>query len=132
MLMELKYNNDVYFHINSWWWGKSIDIIKDDGTAIVCVKYDKNTFPKTGYICALSVLETERKKGIGDKMMRYALMSCADNRMTSLAYTLMQRTFGYVNGTSVLGSRNFQGTRMRWKWLWSYKAYGTKERKNLL
>lgn len=79
--MELKYN-DVYYHTNQWYWGKSVDIVKDDGTAIVCVKFDKNTFPKTGYICNLSVLETERKKGLGDKMMRYALMSCADNRMT--------------------------------------------------
>lgn len=80
--MKLKYNNNVFYHKNSWWWGRSIDIIKCDGTAIVCVKFDEKTFPKTGYICDLSVLSTERKKGLGNKMMRYALMSCKDNGMT--------------------------------------------------
>lgn len=79
--MKLKYD-DVFFHINRWFWGESVDIVRCDGTAIVCVKFDEKSFPKTGYICDLSVLETERKKGIGDKMMRYALMSCSDNRMT--------------------------------------------------
>lgn len=79
--MELKYN-DVFFHINRWFWGESVDIVKDDGTAIVCVKFDNKTFPKAGYICDLSVLETERRKGLGTKLMRYALMSCKDNGMT--------------------------------------------------
>ena len=79
--MELKYN-DVFFHTNHWWWGKSIDIVKDDGTAIVCVKFDEKTFPKAGYICDLSVLSTERRKGLGLRMMRYALASCRDNDMT--------------------------------------------------
>lgn len=79
--MDLKYN-DVFFHINQWWWGHSVDIVKDDGTAIVCVKFEKKSAPNTGYICDLSVLENERRKGIGAKMMKYALMSCADHRMT--------------------------------------------------
>ena len=79
--MELKYN-DVFFHINRWFWGESVDIVKDDGIAIVCVKFDEKTFPKAGYICNLSVLDSERKKGLGDKMMKYALMSCDDHRMT--------------------------------------------------
>ena len=79
--MEQKYN-DVFFHINQWWWGYSIDIVKDNGTAIVCVKYDEKTFPKTGYICDLSVLESERKKGLGWVMMQYAINSCRDNNMT--------------------------------------------------
>ena len=65
-----------------WWWGRSVDIVKDDGTAIVCVKFDKKMFPKTGYICDLSVLETERKNGLGNEMMRYAIDSCKDNGMT--------------------------------------------------
>jgi len=79
--MELKYN-DVFFHINQWWWGRSIDIVKDDGTAIVCVKFDEKTFPKTGSIYGLSVLSTERRKGLGTKMIKYALMSCNDNGKT--------------------------------------------------
>ena len=79
--MELKYD-DVFYHTNRWWWGKSVDIVKDDGTAIVCVKFDEKTFPKTGYICALSVLETKRKKGIGWVMMQYAINTCRDCGMT--------------------------------------------------
>lgn len=62
--METKYDDVAFFHINEWYWGYSIDIVKDDGTAIVCVKFDKDTFPKTGYICDLSVIETERKKRV--------------------------------------------------------------------
>lgn len=69
-------------HINQWFWGESVDIVKDDGTAMVCVKFDEKTFPKTGYICNLSVLSTKRKKGLGNEMMQYALMSCKDNGMT--------------------------------------------------
>ena len=78
--MEQKYD-DVFYHTNQWYWGKSVDIVKDDGTAIVCVKFDEKTFPKTGYICGLSVLESERRKGIGLRMMRYAIASCRDNDM---------------------------------------------------
>ena len=72
----------VIVHSNSWYWGTSVDIVKTDGTAIVCVKFDEKTFPKTGYICDLSVLETERRKGLGQKMIRYALMCCEDHGMT--------------------------------------------------
>lgn len=79
--MEQKYN-DVFFHTNHWWWGRSVDIVKDDGTAIVCVKFDEKYFPKTGSIYGLSVLSTERRKGLGTKMIKYALMSCKDNGMT--------------------------------------------------
>ena len=79
--MELKYD-DVFYHKNSWWWGKSVDIVKNDGTAIVCVKFDEKSFPKAGYICDLSVLETERKKGIGLVMMQHAINTCRDYGMT--------------------------------------------------
>ena len=79
--MELKYD-DVFYHKNSWWWGRSVDIVKDDGTAIVCVKFDEKSFPKAGYICDLSVLESERKKGLGWVMMQYAINSCRDHNMT--------------------------------------------------
>ena len=79
--MELKCD-DVFFHINQWHWGHSIDIVKNDGSAIVCVKFDKISFPKTGYICDLSVLEPKRKKGLGARMMKYALAFCTDAGMT--------------------------------------------------
>lgn len=71
----------VIKHICHWWWGCSVDIVKDDGTAIVCVKFDKKSFPKAGYICNLSVLETEREKGIGWVMMQYAIAECRNNNM---------------------------------------------------
>ena len=79
--MELKYD-DVYFHTNLWWWGASVDIVRCDGTAIVCVKFDEKSFPKSGYICDLSVLFSERKKGIGDTMMEYAIDTCRERNMT--------------------------------------------------
>ena len=72
----------VIKHVCSWWWGHSVDIVKDDGTAIVCVKFDEKSFPKAGYICDLSVLESERKKGIGWVMMQYAINACRDHNMT--------------------------------------------------
>lgn len=72
----------VIVHPNSWYWGSSVDIVKCDGTAMVCVKFDEKYFPKTGSIYGLSVLSTERRKGLGTKMIKYALMSCKDNGMT--------------------------------------------------
>ena len=79
--MELKYD-DVFYHKNRWFWGESVDIVRCNGTAIVSVKFDEKTFPKTGCICGLSVLESERKKGLGQKMMRYALVCCEAEEMT--------------------------------------------------
>ena len=78
--MELKYD-DIFYHRNQWWWGDSVDIVRCDGKAVICVKYDKKSFPHTGYICDLSVLSTERKKGLGWQMMQYALCDCRDRNM---------------------------------------------------
>lgn len=72
----------VIKHNCSWWWGHSVDIVKDDGTAIVCVKFDEKSFPKSGYICDLSVIESERKKGFGFVMMQFALNECRYHNMT--------------------------------------------------
>lgn len=72
----------VIKHICSWWWGHSVDIVKDDGAAIVCVKFDEKSFPKSGYICDLSVIESERKKGFGFDMMQFALNECRYHNMT--------------------------------------------------
>jgi len=74
--------NEFVYHVCQWYWGESVDIVRCNGTAIVCVKFDKKTFPKTGYICDLSVLLPERRKGIGQKMMKYALFCCEDHGMT--------------------------------------------------
>jgi len=75
-------NERYYVHINRWWWGSSTDIVKKDGTAIVCVKFDEKYFPRTGYICGLSVVESSRKKGVGNDMMQLALADCRAQNMT--------------------------------------------------
>lgn len=59
----------------------SVDIVKTDGTAIVCVKFDKKSFPTTGYICDLSVAESSRKKGVGNDMMQLAIAECRTQNM---------------------------------------------------
>ena len=73
---------NVVKHSCQWWWGESVDIIRDGGTAIICVKFDKKSFPKTGYICDLSVIESERRKGLGWIMMQYAINACYYHNMT--------------------------------------------------
>jgi len=72
----------VIVHPNSWWWGTSVDIVKGDGTAMVCVKFDEKSFPKAGYICDLSVVESSRKKGVGNDMMQLAIAECRTQNMT--------------------------------------------------
>ncbi len=74
--------NEVVYHVCQWYWGRSVDIVKCNGTAIICVKFDEKTFPKAGYICDLSVIVTERRKGLGQKMMKYALKCCEDHGVT--------------------------------------------------
>lgn len=74
--------NEVVYHVCQWYWGRSVDIVKCNGTAIICVKFDEKTFPKAGYICDLSVLSTERKKGLGSEMMLHALAICRKYNMT--------------------------------------------------
>lgn len=81
-MFEKKEVTNTIRHINTWWWGHSVDIVNDDGTAIVCVKFDEKTFPKTGYICDLSVVEKARKNGLGWVMMQYALNACRERNMT--------------------------------------------------
>lgn len=74
--------NEFVYHVCQWYWGKSVDIVKDDGTAMVCVKFDEKTFPKAGYICDLSVVESFRKKGVGNDMMQLAIAECRTQNMT--------------------------------------------------
>lgn len=73
--------NKIILHRNNWYWGSSTDIVRGDGKAFVCVKFDKDSFPKTGYICDLSVFVTERNKGYGKEMMSYAIGECKKSGM---------------------------------------------------
>lgn len=67
---------EVIYHTNRWYWGQSIDIIKNDATAMICVKFDEKTAPNVGYICNLSVCNSARRKGAGYYMMLRALSIC--------------------------------------------------------
>ena len=81
MSNESPKNNEFFCHTNQWWWGLSVDIIKTNGTAMVCVKFDEKSFPKAGYICDLSVVESSRKKGVGNDMMQLAIAECRTQNM---------------------------------------------------
>lgn len=48
--METKDFEKVYLYSCSWWWGSSIDVVRRDGTAIVCVMFDEKTFPNLGHL----------------------------------------------------------------------------------
>lgn len=63
---------------STWYWGKSVMIVKDDGMAMISVKFDEKTFPNTGYICSLLVHESHQKKGFGYRMMKLAIDSCRE------------------------------------------------------
>ena len=73
--------NEFVYHVCQWYWGKSVDIVKADGTAMVSVKFDEKSFPKAGYICDLSVVESSRKKGVGNDMMQLAIAECRTQNM---------------------------------------------------
>ena len=70
VMKELTYN-DVLCHMNKWWWGESIDIIRKDGLGAICVKFDKQ-YPTTAFFCDLTVFELTRRQGIGTELMNHA------------------------------------------------------------
>ena len=61
--------NEVIIHENLWWWGKSITIIVNGGKGSVVLRIE-NERPDAGGICSLIVLEEERQKGMGTKLMK--------------------------------------------------------------
>ena len=61
--------SEVIIHENLWWWGKSFTIIVNGGKGSVVLRID-NERPDAGGICSLIVLEDERQKGIGTKLMK--------------------------------------------------------------
>lgn len=56
-------------HENLWWWGKSFTIIVEGGKGSVVLRIE-NERPDAGGICSLIVLEEERQKGMGTKLMK--------------------------------------------------------------
>lgn len=62
-------DSEKYFiHSNGWWWGCSYFIARRDGSGIVEVVFDRS-MPETMYIESLSVLESERRRGIGRSLL---------------------------------------------------------------
>lgn len=61
--------NEVIIHENLWWWGKSFTIIVNGGKGSVVLRIE-NERPDAGGICSLIVLEEERQKGMGTKLMK--------------------------------------------------------------
>ena len=63
-------DSEKYFiHSNGWWLGSSYFIARKDGAGIVEVMFDKS-MPETLYIESLSVLESERRRGIGRSLLQ--------------------------------------------------------------
>lgn len=61
--------SEVIIHKNLWWWGKSFTIIVNGGKGSVVLRIE-NERPDAGGICSLIVLEEERQKGMGTKLMK--------------------------------------------------------------
>lgn len=55
-------------HFNKWWWGFSEHWIFGGGKGIVKVQCD-NDQPNVMFISELSVLESDRRKGIGSEIL---------------------------------------------------------------
>ena len=62
----------MLIHKNEWKWGKSFDLLFEDGTATISVSIT-NDEPEQAYISALSVYEPRRNEGRGRAMMLNAM-----------------------------------------------------------
>lgn len=58
----------LIWHHNIWPWGKTIKIIKSDGCAFVEMSFEDNQ-PGVCYLSGLSVIESQRRKGIAKHLM---------------------------------------------------------------
>ena len=69
MAITITVDTDKYFiHDNSWWWGVSISIIRNDGAGMVEVQLDRE-MPETVYIKGLSVLREKRRQGVATELL---------------------------------------------------------------
>ena len=67
-IMNEEVNMKFVEHVNKWWWGKTITFIKNGGKAIVELQMDDN-YPRVIFIKGLSVIESERRKGLGTELL---------------------------------------------------------------
>ena len=79
-------------HENLWWWGKSYYIIPNDGKAMVGLSIN-DEHPEAGYVHSLIVLESERQKGIGTKMLEKAESIARDLNLEQIYLQARKGTF---------------------------------------
>lgn len=79
----------MLIHKNKWKWGKSFDLIFEDGTATISVSIT-NDEPEQAYISALSVYEPVRNEGRGRAMMLNA-MEVARHKGCKYAYLMADK-----------------------------------------
>lgn len=79
----------MVIHKNEWKWGKSFDLIFEDGTATISVSIT-NDEPEQAYISALSVYEPVRNEGRGRAIMLNA-MEVARNNGCKYAYLMADK-----------------------------------------
>lgn len=79
-------------HENLWWWGKSYYIITNDGKAMVGLSIN-DEHPEAGYVHSLIVLESERQKGIGTKMLEKAESIAMDLNLEQIYLQARKGTF---------------------------------------
>ncbi len=79
-------------HENLWWWGKSYYIITNDGKAMVGLSIN-DEHPEAGYVHSLIVLESERQKGIGTKMLEKAESIARDLNLEQIYLQARKGTF---------------------------------------
>lgn len=79
----------IVIHANEWKWGRSFDIISNDGHATVSVSVTKEE-PEQAYISGLSVHESSRREGLGKKMMDFAI-DVARQNTCKYAYLLTDK-----------------------------------------
>lgn len=83
-------------HINNWWWGKSFDIIVDNGIGIVSIKLD-NEYPDTAYIEGLSVLEQHKHKGYGHNILKQCEVIAENNNKRFIKLDVEKQNSELIN-----------------------------------
>lgn len=63
---------EIVIHSNNWKWGRSFDLITDDGTGTVSVSIT-NDEPEQAYISGLSVHQYRRNQHLGSFLMKEAM-----------------------------------------------------------
>ena len=60
---------EMVYHYNTWWWGKSVNIIACGGHGICEVQFD-SMFPEVAFVRDLSVTEEMRGQGVAKMLLQ--------------------------------------------------------------